>query len=80
MTDRYVAKLHGNELDIGPEAQFRTLTECVSWIEAGKAIGDRCIMVDDQNSVVATYARDAKGGSATWYEETDKELLQRSLV
>ena len=80
MTDRYVAKIHGNEQDIGPEAQFRTLTECVSWVEASKTIGDRCIMVDDQNSVVATYARDAGGDSATWREETDKELLQRSMI
>lgn len=80
MTDHYVAKLHGNEHDIGPEAQFRTLTECVSWVEASDAMGDRCIMVDDQNSVVATYARDAGGDSAAWYEETDKGLFQRSVV
>lgn len=80
MTDHYVAKIHGNEQEIGPEAQFRTLTECVSWVEASNAVGDRCIMIDAQNTVVATYARVASRDGEGWYEETDQGLLQRNVA
>jgi len=76
VTDRYIAKIHGSEHIIGPEAQFRTLPECVAWIEASGAMGDRCIVVDDENSIVATYARCTKDDGTGWYEETNKGLTQ----
>ncbi len=76
MTDHYIAKIHGSEHALGPEAQFRTLTQCVSWIEASGTVGDRCIVVDDKNSVVATYVRHTKDDGTGWYEETNKGLTQ----